>query len=72
MAGEVGGTRPGGERDADAFSKRSKAGEDFWIKEEEKAKLLALKDKLAEQKKHIDDLSKNIEEMIKNSGGEQN
>jgi len=67
-----GASRSGGEAAGDAFTKREKASEELWIRKEEKAKLLQLKEKLEKQKEHIEELSKNIDEMVKNSGGEQN
>ncbi|KAI9706006.1 MAG: hypothetical protein M1836_005412 [Candelina mexicana] len=72
MAGETGGIRSGGEAAADSFSKREKAGEDFYVKQKEKEKLMALKDKLRQQRTHLDELDKHIDELTKASGGEHN
>ncbi|CUS12098.1 unnamed protein product [Tuber aestivum] len=49
-------TRPGGEAAGDAFTKREKANEDLYVRAQEKAKLLQLKEKLANQRKHLDEL----------------
>ncbi|KAI9719276.1 MAG: hypothetical protein M1812_003606 [Candelaria pacifica] len=70
MAGETGGTRSGGEAASDAFQKREKAGEDFYVKRQEKEKLLALKDKLRQQKAHLDDLDKHIDDLTQEIGGD--
>jgi len=74
MAGEVGSgaSRSGGERAGDAFTKREAASEEFYIKEEEKRKLGELKEKLAGQRKHLDELERNIDDMMKSGGGEKN
>jgi len=66
MAGETGSgaSRTGGERAGDAFTKREKAQEELWIKEEETKKLLELRAKLKAQAKHIDELDKSIGELI--------
>lgn len=65
-------SRPGGERAGDAFTKRERAAEDRFIKQEERAKLLAIREKLAAQKKHIEELDKHIEDLTKEHGGEHN
>jgi hypothetical protein len=41
----------------DAFQRRERAAEDFAIKQREKEKLLELKNKLAEQQAHLQQLS---------------
>ena len=43
--------------DSDAFQRREKANEDYSIRQREKAKLLELKHKLAEQQEHLKKLS---------------
>ncbi|MCJ1245865.1 hypothetical protein MMC30_003069 [Trapelia coarctata] len=97
--GDVGGIRAGGSASSDAFNKREKANEDYYVKQKEKEKyvhlypnsthipgafekqwlilslfprLMALKTKLAEQQKHLAELSAHIDEMAKESGGEKN
>jgi len=70
--GSTGGTRAGGEAQGDSFTKREKANEDFYIRQQEKEKLMALKAKLGEQQRHLEELSKHIDEMAKESGGEKN
>ena len=47
--GDTGGTRRGGERSMDSWSKREKAAEDMYIKEREKAIMQLLKAKIAQQ-----------------------
>ncbi|MCJ1291700.1 hypothetical protein MMC34_003245 [Xylographa carneopallida] len=70
--GSTGGTRAGGEAQGDSFTKREKANEDFFIRKQEKEKLLQLKAKLADQQKHLEELSKHIDELAKEGGGEKN
>ncbi|KAF2742883.1 hypothetical protein M011DRAFT_452478 [Sporormia fimetaria CBS 119925] len=73
--GETGSgfSRPGGQRSGDAFTKREQAAEELYIRQEEKAKLLAIKEKLQQQRKHIDELEKHIDDVTKErSGGDQN
>ncbi|RDL36753.1 Uncharacterized protein BP5553_06105 [Venustampulla echinocandica] len=72
MAGETGAPRPTGQLHGDAFTKREKANEDFTIREREKEKLLELRKRLAEQHDHLKKLEEHIDELSKNSGGEQN
>ncbi|KAH7138436.1 mitochondrial ATPase inhibitor, IATP-domain-containing protein [Dendryphion nanum] len=68
-----GTSRIGGSRGGDAFTKREAAAEELYIREEERQKLLAIKEKLKTQKQHIEDLEKHIDEVTKErSGGEQN
>jgi hypothetical protein len=45
---------------SDAFTRREAASEELWIRNEEKAKLMQLKEKLQKQKEHIDKLSKDM------------
>jgi len=75
MAGETGSgtSRAGGERAADAFTKRESAQEELWVREEEKRKLTELRSKLEAQEKHIKDLKTSIDGMMKKEygGGEQ-
>ena len=47
--GDTGSLRYGGERSADAWSKREKAAEDYYIKGREKAIMELLKEKIAKQ-----------------------
>jgi len=65
-------SRPGGERSGDSFTKRERAAEDFYIRQQEKSKLIELKAKLQQQRKHLDELEKHVDELAKSSGGEQN
>ncbi|GAB1206612.1 hypothetical protein APSETT445_005302 [Aspergillus pseudonomiae] len=71
-AGDTGAPRPGGSAQADQFTKREAAQENLYIHEKEREKLLALHNKVKEQRKHLDELDKHIEELTKNQGGEQN
>ncbi|KAH7390887.1 mitochondrial ATPase inhibitor, IATP-domain-containing protein [Phaeosphaeria sp. MPI-PUGE-AT-0046c] len=60
-----GASRAGGIAAGDAFTKREAANEELYIRQEEKAKLLAIKEKLKQQRKHIEDLDKHIDDVIK-------
>lgn len=51
--GDTGATRSGGAAQADAFSKREKANEDYYVKEEEKKKLEALRKKISDQEAQL-------------------
>ncbi|KAI5843990.1 mitochondrial ATPase inhibitor, IATP-domain-containing protein [Morchella snyderi] len=65
-------SRPAGEAAGDAFTKREKAAEDFYVRQQEKVKLLQLKEKLKQQRKHLDELDAHIEELTRDQGGEKN
>ncbi|KZF22102.1 hypothetical protein L228DRAFT_261322 [Xylona heveae TC161] len=67
-----GASRPGGEHSGDAFSRREKANEDYYVRQKEKEKLLGLKEKLAAQRKHLDELDRHIDELTREQGGEHN
>ncbi|KKY19818.1 putative mitochondrial atpase iatp family protein [Diplodia seriata] len=71
-AGDTGGIRSGGEKAADTWNKREAANEELYIRQEEKRKLMALKDKLKKQREHIDELERHIDDLTKTQGGEQN
>ncbi|KAH7086551.1 mitochondrial ATPase inhibitor, IATP-domain-containing protein [Paraphoma chrysanthemicola] len=59
-----GSSRPTGQVGGDAFTKREAAAEELYIRQEEKAKLLAIKEKLKQQRQHIEDLDKHIDDVI--------
>ncbi|KAL7274972.1 ATPase inhibitor [Rhizina undulata] len=65
-------SRPGGQAQGDSFTKREKAAEDLYVRAQEKEKLLILKQKLREQRKHLDELDAHIAELTKEQGGEKN
>lgn len=56
----------------DAFQRREHALEDYAIKQREKEKLLALKQKIQEQQEHLKQLSDHIDEITAEQGGEHN
>ncbi|KAK0508875.1 hypothetical protein JMJ35_008246 [Cladonia borealis] len=58
--GDTGATRSGGAAQGDAFSKRERASEDMAIREMEMQKLREMKAKIADHKKHLDELEKNM------------
>ncbi|KAF2100868.1 hypothetical protein NA57DRAFT_54941 [Rhizodiscina lignyota] len=66
-----GSSRPMGDRSGDAFTKREKGAEDYYVKQHEKEKLLAVRAKIAEAQKHLKDLEKHVDEISKEQGGEQ-
>ncbi|CEL02741.1 hypothetical protein ASPCAL03905 [Aspergillus calidoustus] len=68
-AGDTGATRPGGIQTSDSFQKREAAQEGLYIYEKEKEKLAALRKKIEEQRSHLNDLEKNLDEFTK--GGEK-
>ncbi|KAF2450865.1 hypothetical protein P171DRAFT_479928 [Karstenula rhodostoma CBS 690.94] len=72
FAGETGSgaSRPGGSRSGDAFTKRETAAEEMYIKQEERARLLAIRHKLQQQQQHIEELTKHIDEVTKQEGGQ--
>lgn len=47
--GDTGAPRSGGAAQGDAFTKREQASEDYYVREQEKQKLEALKKKIADQ-----------------------
>merc|ERR1712000_273324 len=71
--GDTGAIRAGGAASG-AFSKREKASEDKWIREEEQAKLNALREKIKNAQAHMKELESYIDETMKTSGsgGEKN
>ncbi|KAF3929836.1 hypothetical protein ABW20_dc0106338 [Dactylellina cionopaga] len=73
--GATGGIRPGGTYhriNSDSFTRREKAQEDYYIRQREKERLGKLREKLAAQRKHLDDLEEDIKELEKQAGGEHN
>ncbi|RMZ85420.1 hypothetical protein DV737_g791, partial [Chaetothyriales sp. CBS 132003] len=69
--GDLGGLRSGGRASSDAFSRREQASENKFIREKELESLKKLKEKLAIQRKHLDELDKHIEELESERKGEQ-
>ncbi|KAL4890822.1 mitochondrial ATPase inhibitor, IATP-domain-containing protein [Aspergillus ambiguus] len=70
--GDTGAPRSGGSAQADAFTRREEAQENFYIRQREKEKLLSLRKKITEQRKHLDELDKHLAELQQGQGGEQN
>ncbi|KAF1943554.1 hypothetical protein EJ02DRAFT_421192 [Clathrospora elynae] len=62
-----GSSRATGSAGGDAFTKRETASEELYIRQEERAKLLAIKEKLKQQRQHMEDLDKHIDEVIRES-----
>ncbi|KAL4952002.1 mitochondrial ATPase inhibitor, IATP-domain-containing protein [Aspergillus filifer] len=61
--GDTGATRSGGAAASDSFQKREKAQEGAYIHQKEQEKLAALKKKIQEQREHLDDLDKHLDEF---------
>ncbi|KAL4925564.1 uncharacterized protein BDV17DRAFT_180940 [Aspergillus undulatus] len=58
--GDTGATRSGGAQASDQFQKREAAQEGLYIHQKEQEKLAALRKKVQEQRKHLDDLDKHL------------
>ncbi|KAJ5888593.1 ATPase inhibitor [Penicillium taxi] len=56
----------------DQFARREAAQEGLYIRKAELEKIERLRAKLKEQRKHMDELDKHLEEFAKSQGGEQN
>ncbi|CAF9913222.1 MAG: hypothetical protein HETSPECPRED_001363 [Heterodermia speciosa] len=59
--GDTGAPKSGGSAQGDAFSKREQADENLYMRQKEQEKLQALKEKIKEHKKHLEELEKNVE-----------
>ncbi|OQE17668.1 hypothetical protein PENSTE_c020G02486 [Penicillium steckii] len=72
-AGDTGAPKPRGFlSEKDQFQRREAAQEGLWIKQQEAEKLEALRKKVKEQRQHMNELDKHLEEFISSQGGEQN
>ena len=61
--GSVGATRTDGS--SDAFTKREKAQEDFYVKQHEKEQLAQLREQLKQQQKQIENLEEKLDNITK-------
>lgn len=61
--GSIGSTRPDGS--SDAFTKRERAQEDFYVKQHEKEQLQHLKESVKQQEKKIENLEEKLENLTK-------
>ncbi|ODV98161.1 hypothetical protein PACTADRAFT_646 [Pachysolen tannophilus NRRL Y-2460] len=61
--GSTGAPRPDGK--SDAFTKREKTNEDYYVKKHEAEVLASLKEQLKKQKEHLNDLEKKIDDLNK-------
>ncbi|CAF9929597.1 hypothetical protein IMSHALPRED_007951 [Imshaugia aleurites] len=68
--GDTGAPKSGGSAQGDAFSKREQADENLYVRQKEQEKLQQLKQKIADHKKHLDALDKDVTEQM-NSGSEK-
>ncbi|CAL5875266.1 uncharacterized protein PFLUO_LOCUS9570 [Penicillium psychrofluorescens] len=72
-AGDTGAPKPRGFlAEKDQFTRREAAEEAMYIRKQEMDKLDALRKKMKESQKHLNELDKHIEEFTKGQGGEQN
>ena len=67
-AGDTGAPRSGGAAQGDSFTKREQANEDYYVKQQEKQKLEALKKKIADSEAQLAQDRKDVEEMTKKGG----
>lgn len=65
--GDTGAPRTGGAAQSDAFTKREKSNEDFYVKEQEKKKLEELKKKIADKEADLAKDRQEVEDMQKRS-----
>lgn len=63
--GDAGAPRGGGAAQGDAFTKREQASEDYYVRQQEREKLDALKKRIAQQEKDLADSQKEMEGMSK-------
>ena len=63
--GDTGAPRSGGSAQSDAWTKRETASEDYYVRQQEKQKLEALRQKIAEKEADIAKDRKEAEEMMK-------
>jgi ATPase inhibitor, mitochondrial len=66
--GDTGAPRSGGQAQSDAFTKREQASEDYYVRQQEKEKLEALRKKIADQEESIAKDRKEVEELSKKQG----
>lgn len=66
--GDAGAPRSGGAAQGDAFTKREQASEDYYVREQEKEKLAALKKKIADAEAQT---AKDREEVEKLNKGQK-
>ncbi|KAN0081014.1 Mitochondrial ATPase inhibitor, IATP domain containing protein [Elaphomyces granulatus] len=65
--GDTGAPRPG----KDQFTQREAAQETIYIREKEMEKLKAFRVKLKEQRHHLDEVDKDLEQLTGEQGGEK-
>lgn len=63
--GDTGGVRSGGIAAADTFNRREHVIEDLYVKQHELENIKKLREKLAAQRKHLDEVENHINEMEK-------
>lgn len=63
--GDTGSARSGGAAQSDAFTKREKANEDYYVKEQERSKLEALRKKIADNEGQLAKDREEAEKLLK-------
>ena len=63
--GDTGAPRSGGQAQGDAFTKRESASEDYYVKQQEKEKLDALRKRIADKEANLAKDRKDAEELTK-------
>lgn len=61
-------SRPQGERAGDAWTRREQASEEMWIRNEERNRLLALKERMARREEHMDELERHLDDAMAAEG----
>ncbi|KAG7007029.1 nucleoporin NSP1 [Physcia stellaris] len=62
--GDTGAPKSGGSSQGDAFNKREQADENYYVRKKEMEKLAALKEKIAEHQKHLNELDQQVEDRM--------
>lgn len=57
-------SRAQGERAGDTWTRREHANEEMWIRNEERNRLLSLKERMARREEHMDELERHIDDAI--------
>lgn len=66
--GDAGAPRSGGAAQGDAFTKREQASEDYYVRQQERQKLEALKKKIADQEAALAKDREEVEQLNKKQG----
>jgi len=64
-AGDTGAVRPGGVASSDTFNRREQVLENMYFKQHEMENIKKIREKLAAQRKHLDEVENQLNEMEK-------